>query len=105
MSALSRSLRAARNDPANHRGISGFGPPALAHELLRVPEGVNGSQLVAADTPLLEQLKEHSLNARITFGPNLGLTHTVELEDSRHGRYVAHFVTLWRVHVILSLRA
>lgn len=44
------------------------------------------------------------MDYHFSFGPNLGLTHNIEDEASRHGAYRTHYVTIGRLHLIISRR-
>lgn len=44
------------------------------------------------------------MDISISFGQNLGLSHNVEHEATRGGSFKTHYLTLWRLHVIVSRR-
>jgi hypothetical protein len=44
------------------------------------------------------------MNVSMSLGENLGLTHGTAIEPTRRGNYCTHYVTVWRLHVIVSTR-
>lgn len=44
------------------------------------------------------------MNLSLSFGPNLGLTHSVETEHCRDGVYRTHYVTIGSLHLVASKR-